>query len=134
MQINFFNIACFIAAGIVLSGSLFRIFYPVVLKNFGQKLFESEETPFWVFAFGVFAILFIVILWFHVWISNVRYSWIVAILLSFSLIKSSFFILNYNQFKPIMVRFIGNKKRVLGFNLLMILYGLSLIGLGMFLY
>ncbi|MBN2779100.1 MAG: hypothetical protein JXR36_15795 [Bacteroidales bacterium] len=134
MYLNFFNITCFIAAGLALISSLVRFVLPEILNSFEQKLIETEEKPFWVFALGVFSIMFIVIVWFHVWRANIQYSWIMASLISISLIKSCMFVFNYDKFRQFAAKFIGNNKRMLVLNLLVLSYGLVLLVMGLFLY
>ena len=108
MHINFFNITCFIAAGLALSSSFMRILFPDILNSYEQKLIETDEKPFWVFALGVFSIMFIVIVWFHVWKSTLQYTWIMASLFSVSLVKSSMFVFNYDKFRQFGDKFFGN--------------------------
>lgn len=134
MHINFFNITCFIAAALALSSSFMRILFPDILNSYEQKLIETDEKPFWVFALGVFSIMFIVIVWFHVWKSTLQYTWIMASLFSVSLVKSSMFVFNYDKFRQFAAKFIGNNKRMLVLNLLVLSYGLVLLVMGLFLY
>lgn len=134
MHINFFNITCFIAAGLALISSLMRILFPDILNSYEQKLIEADEKPFWVFALGVFSIMFIVIVWFHVWVTSIAYSWILASLLSLTLFKSSLFVFNYEKFRKIASSFIGENNKMIVLNLIVLFYGLSLLILGIFLY
>ena len=134
MQINFFNISCFVAAGLAILSSIVRLVFPELLNSFEKTLIITEEKPFWVFALGVFSIMLIVIVWFHVWKSTLQYTWIMATLFSVSLIKSSMFVFNYEQFKRISAKFIGNNKRMKILNLFVLFYGLVLLAMGVFLY
>lgn len=134
MQINFFNISCFVAAGLAILSSIVRLVFPEILNSFEKNLIRTEEKPFWVFALGVFSIMLIVIVWFHVWKSTLQYTWIMATLFSVSLIKSSMFVFNYEQFKRISAKFIGNNKRMKILNLFVLFYGLVLLAMGVFLY
>ena len=134
MQINFFNISCFLAAGLALTSSIVRIVFPEILNSFEKNLIRTEEKPFWVFALGVFSIMFIIIVWFQVWKSTLQYTWIMASLLSISLAKSSMFVFNYERFRRIAAKFVGNHKKMLILNLLILSYGLGLLAMGLFLY
>lgn len=134
MDFNFFNISCFFYAVLAISSSLVRMIAADRFTRWEKRLIENEEKPFWVFVTSLFTIMYILILWFMVWKTAIAYGWILALLLSFTLLKSSLLIIDYQRFRRIAASFIQNKHRKRILNILIFVFGIGLLLIGLFLY
>lgn len=134
MEFNFFSITA-IAYGI------FAIATRVLMKLYGEKwnTWELDQAytvkkPKWVYFVALFSLLFIIYTWYMVWQTDVSYSWVLAVLLSITLIKISQLVFNYDKFREFASSTLPNKEKMARLNIMVIGFALIVIGLGIFLY
>jgi hypothetical protein len=134
MDLNFFNITCFSYAGFALLTRLPLIFFKEEWNQWELNKAYSREKPVWVSFAAIFSVLFVLFSWYKAWSSNIEYGWILAALLSITLIKVSQLLFNYVQFREFAARTLYNKDKMLIVNLGVFVFAIVLILMGIYLY
>mgnify|MGYP006280250261 CR=1 FL=1 len=86
---NYFSYLCFFGAIIGLI-SRFIIFRMGKSGKVGIRKSLYRKKPFWIYAAAVFGILLIVYTWIKVFTTEIKYSWLIALLFSLTSIKIFF--------------------------------------------
>ncbi|EOD00205.1 hypothetical protein [Caldisalinibacter kiritimatiensis] len=109
MDLNYFSILCFFWAFV---GILTRI----LIVALGDKWKEWEinkayakERPKWLNYIGIFGFALVIFTWYKVFTTNVGFSWIIAVLLSLTLIKLYKLTFDYNEFREFVINVFEDK-------------------------
>ncbi|MCA1803569.1 MAG: hypothetical protein LC662_14060, partial [Rhodothermaceae bacterium] len=90
----------------------------------------TQEKPAWIYILAACSALFITYTWYRVWTDDVDYGWILAALLSITLIKMSQLIFNYDSFRMFVKTALQDKSKMLVINTGVIIFSIVLIYLG----
>jgi hypothetical protein len=134
MELNFFNITCFVYAGFTLMTRLPIIFFQDEWNQWELNKAYRKEKPAWINIAAIFSVLFVLFSWYKAWSSNIEYGWILAVLLSITLIKISQLFFNYDQFREFAATTLYNKDKMLVINLGVFVFAIVLILMGIYLY
>ncbi len=132
MKINYFVILCFFWAFI---GILTRIIIFILGKRWNkweENKVYSKKKPIWLYLVGVFAVSIVIYTWYMVATNNVRFSWIIALLLTFILIKVFVQVFNYSKFREYVKKVMNDEKIFRKINVGVFIYSLILVFLGVF--
>ena len=131
---SYFSYLCFFWALIGLGSRFFIMKMGNKWNKWELNQAYTESKPKWIYILGIFGIGLVIFTWYQVIITEVRYSWIIAVLISFTLIKVFNLMFNYNKFREFVVNTLNNKKRWKLINIGIIIFSIILILMGIFLY
>lgn len=134
MELNFFNITCFAYAGFALLTRLLIFIFKDDWNQWELNKAYSEKKPAWIYFLALFSISFVLFSWFKVWSSSVDYGWILAGLLSLTLIKISQLLFNYNRFRAFVAEALYSREKMLFINIGVFTFSIALILMGIYLY
>jgi hypothetical protein len=134
MELNFFNITCFAYAGFALLTRLLIFIFKDDWNLWELNKAYSEKKPAWIYFLALFSISFVLFSWFKVWSGSVDYGWILAGLLSLTLIKISQLLFNYNRFRAFVAEALYSKEKMLFINIGVFTFSIALILMGIYLY
>jgi len=134
MELNFFNITCFAYAGFALMTRLPIIFFNKEWNQWELTKAYSKEKPAWINVVTIFSVLFVLFSWYKAWTSSIEYGWILAAFLTFTLIKVSQLLFNYDQFREFAAATLYNKDKMLIINLGVFAFAMVLSLMGIYLY
>ncbi|WKN41234.1 hypothetical protein [Tunicatimonas pelagia] len=130
MELNYFAVICFAWAVI---GIITRI----IIAYLGRRWNEWEEheaytqkKPAWLYFVAFAAVILVGYTWYMVFVSDVRASWLIALLLTLILIKVSAQMLNYQKFRAYVARVMNDPKLFQRINIGVAIYSLVLVALG----
>ncbi len=131
---NYFGVICFVWA-------LIGIGSRIIMALMGEKWNEWElnsayasEKPKILNIVGAAGYLIVILTWYMVIVSDVEYSWIIAVLISATVIKISTVLFNYKVFRKFVSKMLNDKKKMFQLNLGVLIYSVILIFMGIFLY
>ena len=95
----------------------------------------TEEQPKWVYFVGILGIALAIFTWYMVFATGVRFSWIVALIYTGSLVKSLILMFAYSLFQKWAEKLINqDRDALLQMHLKIMVVGIILILLGIFVY
>src|SRR6056297_906988 len=90
----------------------------ILMLGFGDKWNEwemknayKEEKPKWIYIVSILGVLLVGYTWYMVITTSVPYSWIIATLISLTLIKISNLLFNYNKFREFASSVLNDRKK-----------------------
>lgn len=134
MTLNYFSYLCFFWAFI---GIVTRILMTVYGKRWNEWEMNNaykEEKPKWIYLISILGIFLVIFTWYQVFNLNIRHSWIIASILSLTLIKISALLFNYEKFRAFASETLNNPKKKIRLNVSVFIISIIMISLGIFLY
>ncbi|MBS3741219.1 MAG: hypothetical protein KGY75_07520 [Candidatus Cloacimonetes bacterium] len=131
---NYFSYLCFFWALVGLISRFLIVRYSKKWNKWELNKAYTKKKPRWLYFLGFFGIMLVVFSWYKVFTTKVKYSWIIALLISFTLIKVFNLLFNYNKFRQFVVETLNNRKRWLLINIAIIVFSIILLLMGIFLY
>jgi len=133
-DLNYFSILCFVWALIGI-GSRF------VMLHLGQRWNKwelekvySEEKRAWIYFAGVAAAFLVGYTWFKVFTTDIRFGWIIALLITLTLIKVSTLVFNYKKFRQFAMTVLNDKQKLTKLNIGVVIFSVIFIFMGIYLY
>jgi len=113
----------------------------ILMVGFGDKWNEwemknayKEEKPKWIYIVSILGVLLVGYTWYMVITTSVPYSWIIATLISLTLIKISNLLFNYNKFREFASSVLNDKKKKMQLTISVFIMSVMFILLGYNLY
>lgn len=134
MNFNYFSYLCFIWA---IVGIVTRILMTVYGESWNRWEMErayKKEKPKWIYLISLLGILLVAFTWYQVFNLDIEYSWIIALLLSLTLVKISALLFNYEKFRAFASDILNNPKKKLRLNISVFIVSIVMILLGLFVY
>jgi len=131
---NYFSILCFFWAAIGLVSRFFILRLGERWNNWELDSAYTESKPRWVYLLGVFGLGLVGYSWYRVVVTDVRFSWIIVVLLSLTLVKVFNLTFNYERFREFVVNTLNDSRRWRSINVSIITFSVALIFAGIFLY
>lgn len=134
MDAFYFRILCFCWAGL---GIISRIFMGIMGQGWNQWEMNrayAPQKPIWVNPTAGLGLVLVVYTWYRVFSGSTPYSWVIAVLISLTLIKLRALVFDYGRFR----RFVGQtledhrRKRLL--DICVLIFSAALIILGLLVY
>jgi hypothetical protein len=95
----------------------------------------TEKQPLWVWIVGAAGILLVVFTWYMVFTTDVRYSLIITVIVTLTMVKVSQVLFNYERFREFAVRVTTQDTSTLtALNIATAVIGIGLVCLGVFIY
>lgn len=131
---NYFQLLCF-------AWALIGIGSRIAMGLMGSKWNEwelnsayKEEKPKMLNIIGILGLIVVAYTWYQVIQLNIPFSWILAVLVSFTVLKISAILFNYSAFRSFVSKTLNDRKKMLYLNSGVILFSLVMILMGVFLY
>lgn len=134
MNLNFFNITCFAYAAFAILTRLIMILKKDKWNQWELNKAYKEKKPWWIYLIAILSVLYISLSWYMAFTSGIKYGWILAALLSLTLVKISQLLFNYDKFREFVKDILSNKSKLLRTNLGVFFFSLLLIFLGLVVY
>lgn len=134
VRMNYFSILCFIWALIGIGSRIIMGVMGEKWKNWELNSAYALEKPKILNVIGAAGYLTVIFTWYRVFFSNIRYSWIIAVFVSLTVIKITSFLFHYKAFRRMVSEFLYDKKKMFCLNFGVIIYSCILILMGVFLY
>ncbi|MGF7059030.1 hypothetical protein [Brassicibacter mesophilus] len=131
---NYFGIICFVWALIGIGSRIIMGVMGEKWNNWELNSAYASEKPKILNVIGVIGYLIVIFTWYMVIISSIEYSWIIAALVSVTVIKISTILFNYKAFRRFVSDMLNNEKKMFQLNLGVVIYSIILIFMGIFLY
>jgi hypothetical protein len=134
MRFNYFSYLCFIWAIIGIATRILMTVYGERWNKWEMNHAYKAEKPKWIYFIAIVGILLVGVTWYQVFNLNVAYSWVIALLLSLTLIKISVLLFNYEKFRVFAAETLNNPRKKLRLNISVFILSIIMILLGLFLY
>ena len=134
MNFNYFSYLCFVWAIIGIATRILMTVYGERWNKWEMNHAYKEEKPKWIYFIAFIGILLVGITWYQVFNLNVAYSWVIALLLSLTLIKISVLLFNYEKFRVFAAETLNNPKKKIRLNISVFILSIIMIWLGLFVY
>lgn len=134
MNLNFFEGLCFFWAAIGISS---RILMGLLGERWNQWEVDrayAKNRPRWVSIIAVLGISLVIYTWIQVIRSPIRYDWIIAVLITFTLVKLSALLFAYDHFRSFVENVLSNPSRFRQLNAAVIVFSLVTAAMGIWLY
>ena len=131
---NYFSIICFVWAAIGIGS---RIAMAVLGDRWDKWELENaykKEKPKLLNVVGIVGYLLVIVTWVMVFTQGVRLSWIIAALITLTVVKVSAMLFNYDAFRKFVDNTLKDKKKMLALNVVVIILAIALVLMGLFLY
>jgi len=132
--VSYFSYLCFFWALVGLSSRFFIIKLGNKWNEWELEKIYSQNKPKWIYFLALLGILLVAFTWYKVFTTQINYSWIIALLISLTLIKIFNLLFRYEQFREFVVNTLNDKKRWLKINISIIIFSIILTLMGFFLY
>lgn len=131
---NYFQFIYFLWAAIGIGSRIIMLFMKQRWKEWELNSAYKINKPKWVNIVGISGYLLVFYTWYQVIVNNIKYSWIIALLITFTILKVSALLFNYEKFRKFAVIMLNNKKKMSILNSFIIILSIVLILMGIFLY
>lgn len=134
MNTSYFRYLCYGWAAV---GIITRI----LMVGFGDKWNEwemknaySEKKPRWIYVVAILGLILVGFTWYMVFTTSVNYSWIIALLVSLTLVKITNLIFNYEKFREFASTVLNDPKKKMQLTISVFIMSIVFILLGYNLY
>ena len=131
---NYFNILCFGWAAVGIVSRFLIVFLGDKWNKWELNNAYSKQKPKWIYLVGTFALLLVIYTWYQVLTTNIEHSWIIAVLVSLTLIKVTALLFKYEKFRKFAKDILNSKQKLKQLNISVFTFSLVCILMGLFLY
>lgn len=125
---------CFFWAGIAIVSRIAMGVMKEKWKDWEVNSAYTQKKPVWIYVIALSGIVLIGLIWFSYFYYSIDYGWILALLISLTLVKILNLLFNYNQFREFVRKALDNKQKMLRLNVSVLFLAAALILMGIFLY
>lgn len=133
-NMNYFKAICFVWAAIGIGSR-------VIMGIMGEKWKDWELNSAYkadknniLNLIGIIGCLMVTYTWYMVVVSDVKYSWIIALLITSTVVKISTIMFNYKAFRNFVSKTLNDKKKMLQLNIGVVIFSITLVFMGCYLY
>ncbi len=130
MELNYFALICFAWAAV---GIITRIIIAYLGKRWNkweEHKAYTQKKPLWLYGVAIVATVLVGYTWYMVFTSDIRASWLIALLLTLILIKVSVQMLDYQKFRAYVAKVMHDPKLFQQINIGVAVYSIVLVALG----
>ena len=134
MTINYFQIVCFVWAFI---GIATRIVMTAMKDRFKDWALNTAYTPKQkkgLYIVGLVTYLIVGYTWYQVFTTDIKFSWIIGLLLTLTVVKVSTALFNYQVFRKFVSTMVNDDKKMLHLHVSILIFSAVLILMGIYLY
>ena len=134
MNFNYFSYLCFVWAIIGIVTRILMMVYGDRWNKWEMNHAYKKEKPKWVYLVSILGVALVLLTWYQVFSLSIEYSWVIALLLSLTLVKISALLFNYQKFRIFASEILNNPKKKLKLNISVFIVSIIMIVLGVFVY
>ena len=134
MNFNYFSYLCFVWAIIGIVTRILMMVYGDRWSKWEMNHAYKKEKPKWVYLVSILGVALVLLTWYQVFSLSIEYSWVIALLLSLTLVKISALLFNYQKFRIFASEILNNPKKKLKLNISVFIVSIIMIVLGVFVY
>jgi protein-S-isoprenylcysteine O-methyltransferase Ste14 len=134
MEFNYFSYLCFVWAAV---GVITRVLMVTMGDRWNKWEMEkayASKKPGWIYVIALLGLIMIAVTWYQVFNLDVRYSWIMAVIVSLTTVKLSALLFKYDQFKQFASETLSNPQKMKTLNVSVLMISIIFIALGVFVY
>lgn len=131
---NYFQIVCFLWAALGIGSRLAMAIMGKRWKEWELNSAYKDTKPIWIYVVGVLGYLIVGYTWYQVIVSNIKFSWIIALLITSTVFKISTLLFNYQTFRRFAIMMLNDRKKMSLLNVSVLVLSTTLILMGVFLY
>ena len=131
---NYFSLLCFSWAVIGIGSRIIMGIMGEKWKSWELNTAYAPQRPMIINVIAITGIAVVIYTWFKVITTEVNSSWIVALLISFTVIKVATVLFRYEKFRAFAFTMLNDKRKMLVLNLGVVAYSVILVLMGYFLY
>ena len=134
METNFFQVTSFFWAGVAVISRIVMKCMGERWKTWEMQKFYKQKRPFFIIVIGAAGILLVLSTWVQVVSSDVPYSWILAVLVSLTMVKILVLLGDYQAFCTFAENTLQDASKMMKLNTAVLLFAVGLVLIGVFLY
>jgi len=134
MNFNYFNYLCFGWAFVGIVTRILMVGLGDRWNKWEMKSAYKEKKPLWIYIISALGLALVIFTWYQVFKLDVRYSWIIALLISLTLVKISALLFKYNEFRKFASETLNNPKKKMKLTISVFIMSIILIVMGIVLY
>lgn len=131
---NYFKVLCFLWAVIGIGSRIIMGIMGESWKEWELGSAYASQRPKIITFIGIVGYLLVIFTWYMVFTTSVSMSWIIATLISLTVIKISTILFKYDAFRAFAVKTLNDERKMRTLNITVLIYSVILIGMGVFLY
>lgn len=134
MNLNYFEGLCFFWAAI---GFGSRILMGILGNRWNEWELSrayAKQRPPWIYGVAILGFLLVALTWLQVIRSPIPFDWIIAALVTLTLVKLSALLFAYDQFRTFVTTVLSNPGRFRQLNIAVIAFSLLTLAMGIWLY
>lgn len=134
MEFNYFSYLCFAWAFIGIVTRILMVGLGERWNRWELQHAYRQKRPKWIYGIAVGGILLVGVTWYKVFSLDVEGSWVIATLLSLTLVKISALLFNYARFRAFADQTLNNPKKKMRLTVSVFVMSVGFILLGLFVY
>lgn len=134
MDTSYFRYLCYGWAAIGIITRILMVGFGDKWNEWEMKSAYSESKPRWIYVVALLGLILVGYTWYMVFTTNVDYSWIIALLVSLTLIKITNLIFNYDKFRKFASTVLNDPKKKMQLTISVFIMSIVFILLGYNLY
>jgi len=134
LDTNYFQVLSFIWAMLAILSRIAMVIMGEKWKKWEMGSFYQSKRPVYILVIGVLGYILVIATWIMVAISDISHSWILAAIISITVIKVSMLLFAYDKFRLFAKQTLNNPKKMLQLNVAVIFVALLLVSMGIFVY
>lgn len=134
MNINYFEGLCFLWAGIGFGSRILMGLFGERWNKWEIKHAYAEKRPFWIYIIAIAGIGLVALTWLQVVRSPIPYAWVIAVLVTLTLVKLSALLFAYDKFRSFVETTLSDPSKFQRLNIVVILFSLITTSMGIWLY
>jgi len=134
MNFNYFSYLCFGWAFVGIVTRILMVGLGDRWNKWEMKSAYKEKNPLWIYIISALGLALVIFTWYQVFKLDVRYSWIIALLISLTLVKISALLFKYNEFRKFASETLNNPKKKMKLTISVFIMSIILIVMGIVLY
>lgn len=131
-EMNYFQVICFLWAILGIGSRLAMLVMGERWAKWELDSAYTEVKPKWLYPVGGVGYLIVAYTWYQVFALDIKYSWIIAALISLTTIKLTTLLFNYKAFYSFVVRALKDKKKMFQINSAVIILSCVLALMGIY--
>ena len=133
-EINYFQFICFLWAALGIGSRIVMLVMGEKWAKWEVSSAYTQNKPKWIYPVGVIGYFLVILTWYQFFVTDIKYSWMVAVLITVTTIKITVLLFNYKAFHNFLVSMLKDKKKMLQLNIGVVLLSCVLVLMGVFLY
>lgn len=131
---SYFSILCFSWAFLGIGSRIIMAVMGGKWKTWELNSAYAPKRPMIINVIAVFGIAVVIYTWYMVFNTEVNNSWVIALLISLTVIKVATVLFRYAEFRKFAFTMLNDKKKMFVLNLGVVIYSFILVFMGLFLY